>query len=74
MGLDRIKRPAMPYFLVWYFELRRWPGSLLWGGGLLDQPDWIWQMIDLAGSVYNDTKVANAEAIKGMGGPITRNL
>ena len=66
MGIDRVKKPKAPFFLLWYWELRRWPGSLLWGGGLLDQPDWIWQMIDLAGMVYNEVEEINEAKLEGM--------
>jgi len=41
-----------PVYLQWYFELRRWSGHLLVEGGLLDQPAWTWEMIDLAGKVW----------------------
>ena len=44
--------PIPPKWLSLYFELRRWPGHLLVDGGLMDQPSWSWEMIDLAGKIY----------------------
>jgi hypothetical protein len=55
MNVDKIKRPGPPpFYLGLYFELQRWPGSLLVEGGLYDQPYWVWDMIDLAGKVYQE--------------------
>ena len=53
--------------LLRYLELQRWPGNLLWEGGLQDQPAWVWDLIDLAGAVYEGTTV---EAVGSpVGGP-----
>ena len=46
------KQPVIPEYLRLYFELKRWPGSLLVAGGLLDQPAWTWELIDLAGLIF----------------------
>lgn len=46
--------PKVPAYLELYFELMRWPGHLLVGGGLYDQPQWTWEMVDLAGHIYTD--------------------
>ena len=70
VGLDKIRAPGVPPMLGLYFELQRWPGSLLWDGGLQDQPAWIWDLVDLAGAVYNDVVNSNEEAIGSpIGGP-----
>lgn len=52
IGIDDLKAPVPPYYLKIWFELQRWPGHLLAEGGLYDQPDWTWEMVDLAGQVY----------------------
>lgn len=39
--------------MLW-FELQRWPGRLLLAGGLMDQPSWSWEMVDLAGATYRE--------------------
>lgn len=55
INIPQIKKPGVPpYFLELWFELQRWPGSLLTEGGLYDQPAWIWEMTDLAGKVYQE--------------------
>jgi len=53
----------MPFYLEWFFELQRWPGSLLVAGGLLDQPSWTWEMIDLAGRLYAGVQMTNQETL-----------
>jgi hypothetical protein len=53
---DPPKAPAIPAYLALYFELKRWPGHLLVGGGLLDQPSWTWELIDMAGLLYEAAK------------------
>ena len=66
IGLDKIKPPEVPEPLVIYFELQRWPGSLLWDGGLMDQPAWVWELVDLAGMVYMDCQMDNDDALRNM--------
>jgi len=53
-NVDRMKRPVPPPYLSLWFELQRWPGHLLSEGGLYDQPDWTWDLVDLAGMVYRE--------------------
>ena len=55
VGLDKIRAPDIPETLLLYFELKRWPGALLWDGGLQDQPAWTWELIDLAGVIFEDS-------------------
>lgn len=45
--------PSPPQWLALWFELQRWEGHLLVAGGLLDQPEWAWDMVDLAGRLYD---------------------
>ena len=66
VGLEALKAPPIPPYLSMWFELQRWPGSLLWDGGLLDQPAWVWDLMDLAGMVYTDLMTTNVEAVQGM--------
>lgn len=54
VNVSRIKRPVPPPYLSLWFELQRWPGHLLAEGGLYDQPDWTWEMVDLAGMIYRE--------------------
>ena len=68
VGLEKLQAPEVPVYLGMWFELQRWPGSLLWEGGLLDQPAWVWELVDLAGMVYTDLITANVEAVQGMKG------
>ena len=49
-------RREMPGWLAWYLELKRWGTHQLVAGGLMDQPAWAWDMIDLAGKVYEVEK------------------
>lgn len=53
----RIKNPPIapkpPRYLALWMELQRWPGTLLIDGGLMDQPAWIWELVDMAGMVYS---------------------
>jgi len=66
VNLGKIPVPELPDMLALYLELQRWPGNLLWEGGLQDQPAWVWDLIDLAGAVYE----ASMEAVGSpMGGP-----
>ena len=51
VGLEKITAPPVPAYLALYFELKRW-GQLLNAGGLLDQPDWVWDLINLAGTSF----------------------
>lgn len=60
VGLEKIQPPPVPIYLAIYFELKRW-GHLLNAGGLLDQPDWIWGLIDLAGSAFEAAYGAEQE-------------
>lgn len=46
------KLPKVPTWLELWFELQRWSGHLLVDGGLMDQPAFSWEMIDLAGMIY----------------------
>lgn len=55
--------PAPPHWLALWFELQRWPGHLLVSGGLLDQPSWSWEMIDLAGRLYTAITEENRRKI-----------
>jgi hypothetical protein len=54
----------VPFYLGLYFELQRWPGTLLVEGGLLDQPSWTWEMIDLAGRMYMGVHATNQETME----------
>lgn len=56
--------PEVPYYLNLWFELQRWPGTLLVDGGLWDQPHWTWQMVDLAGRYYRDVQKRNQAAVE----------
>ncbi len=60
VGLEKIQVPDMPVYLAYYFELKRW-GHLLNAGGLLDQPDWVWGLIDLAGGSFEAAYGATQE-------------
>lgn len=50
-GNEYPKPPVMPEYLALGLEMQRW-GVLLVNGGLLDQPAWTWELVDLALSVY----------------------
>jgi len=41
----------MPYALYLYFEMKD-TGGLLTSGGILEQPDWLWQLTKKAGIMY----------------------
>jgi hypothetical protein len=58
--------PTVPPYLLVYFELQRWPGHLLCDGGLMDQPDWTWELVDLAGHTYESAVERNERRIKAM--------
>lgn len=61
MGEENVAVPRVPAHLALYFELRLWR-SLLVPGGLLDQPDWTWDLITLAGQAYE----AEARHVSGL--------
>ena len=49
--------PEVPEYLSLWFELQRWPGNLLVAGGLMDQPHWVWELVNLAGTTYSDSVI-----------------
>jgi hypothetical protein len=46
------KGPAPPY-LQMYWRLQRWH-CMLRAGGFMDQPDWVMDLIELAGTVWEN--------------------
>lgn len=59
--------PVPPQPLSVWFELQRWPGHLLVDGGLMDQPAWSWDLVDLAGRVYTHVTRQNQLVRERMG-------
>lgn len=53
----------MPAHLELYLELQRWGTHQLVAGGLVDQPDWTWDLIMLAGDVWEQTLAERSEDI-----------
>jgi len=49
-------------------DLQRWRPALLLDGGVLQQPAWVWDMVNLAGDVYESTVASNAEMLQGLAG------
>ena len=47
----RSDRGEPPVPLVLYLQCKRW-GCMLRAGGLQDQPAWVFDLVDLAGAVY----------------------
>ena len=56
---DPPQPPVPPQHLLLWLELQRFPHHLLVAGGLLDQPAWTWDLILLAGAVYEETLEQN---------------
>lgn len=52
----------VPGWLSWYFELKRWNTFQFVAGGLMDQPAWAWDMVDLAGKVYETERTRHASS------------
>ena len=48
---ERAGRGEMPTALALYLQCRRW-NCMLRAGGLQDQPAWTFDLVDLAGAVY----------------------
>jgi len=42
----------LPEELTLYLQCKEY-GTLLVNGGLLDQPYWLWHLVDYAGNIYN---------------------
>jgi len=49
------KKGPVPFWLELYLECKEWNIPLV-AGGLLDQPDWAWHLMNLAGRVYLSEK------------------
>jgi hypothetical protein len=60
------KRPSieLPIHLAIYLELQRWHTHQLVAGGLLDQPDWTWDLIMLAGDVWEQSLAEPGDEMK----------
>jgi len=58
----------MPTYLQLWTELQRWRPALLWDGGILDQPAWVWEMLNLAGNVYESTVSRNRAMLQNLTG------
>lgn len=58
----------MPEYLRLWMELQEWPGSLLLDGGILQQPQWVWEMVCLAGREYTTVVRLNRELLDNMTG------
>ncbi len=43
---------SIPYTLSLYMQVKE-TGHLLVSGGLLDQPDWLWRMVQKSGIIYD---------------------
>ena len=50
--IEKPPLPDMPLYLQLFLELKRYPGTLLVAGGLLDQPELLWLHVNEAGAVY----------------------
>ena len=66
MGIEKVAIPAIPPYLAVYMELRQWQTTLV-SGGILDQPAWSWDLVTLAGRVY-EAEMSNQDVVEVEGG------